>query len=141
MFKLSGLIITLTYLLSPCAFAIVYKCDDNGKISYQDTKCDSGIETITRVQDSSAVHSNTVQPPLNNTQNSTNPNPNPSSNPSSITPNIPKPSIKPHENNNNVPVTPYVPIEAPLNNINKKEQTGISPEQIQQIVNSLPKSS
>ena len=117
MLKLSGLILVLTCLFTPCAFAIVYKCDDNGKISYQDTKCDSGIETVTSVQDSSKVHSKTAPPSTDNVQNPNSPSPNPS----------PAPNTEPK----------------PLNdtNHNQQEQSGISQEQIQQIVNSLPKSS
>ena len=51
MLKLTNLFFLIILHLSGTAFATIYKCEENGKIIYQDKKCDHGLETIPKIQD------------------------------------------------------------------------------------------
>ncbi len=73
MSKLVNLIFILICCLTTNAFAAVYKCDANGRISYQDTKCDHGVETITNLQTHTTTNAKVdanSKDKLNNTLNS-----------------------------------------------------------------------
>ena len=59
MSKLANLVFILILCLTSNTFAAIYKCDDNGKISYQDSKCDSGSETIPKIPNYTTTNTKT----------------------------------------------------------------------------------
>lgn len=120
MSKLANLVFILILCLTSNTFAAIYKCDDNGKISYQDSKCSGGSETIPQIPNYSTTNTKT----------------NVNSNDPAKTNSSPPPATSSNQ--------PATSLEQPADNLNNsnQEQPTLSPEQmqqVQQLLNNMPK--